>query len=192
MRDLEIRGAGSLIGEIQSGHLEEVGYDTYTRLLDEVLKEEQGIKIEEELDCQIDLNVTSYIPEEYIPDSNQKIEIYQDIALCKTEEDISNVLDEIIDRFGNPPPEIENLLEISRIKQLAKKKYITKIQSKMNGAVFTYDSNKFDNNSLSDLIKKYGTRLKFSSGIKPMITLKIDTHNDKDLFKEIKEYLEAY
>ena len=174
MRDLEIRGAGSLIGEIQHGHLEEVGYDTYCRILDEVLKEEQGLKVEEEIECQIDLNVTSYIPDTYISDQNQKIEIYQDIALCKNEEDIRNIIDELIDRFGNMPPEIENLLEISRIKSLAKPKYLTKIQSKRDGVVFTYDNNKFDNNCLSDLIKKYGNRIKFSSGIKPMITLKLE------------------
>ena len=77
MRDLEIRGAGSLLGEIQSGHLEQVGYDTYCSLLDEVVKEMQGVQVEPELDIQIDLNVTSYIPDEYIPDSAQKIEIYQ-------------------------------------------------------------------------------------------------------------------
>ena len=189
MRDLEIRGAGSLIGEIQHGHLEEVGYDTYCRILDEVLKEEQGIKVEEEINCQIDLNVTSYIPDSFISDQNQKIEIYQDIALCKNEEDISNVIDEIIDRFGNMPNEIENLLEISRIKQLAKEKYLIKIQSKGNNVVFTYDNNKFDNNSLSDLIKKYGNRIKFSSGLKPMITLKIEKRGEKVLLQEVKEFL---
>lgn len=189
MRDLEIRGAGSLIGEIQHGHLEEVGYDTYCRILEEVLKEEQGLDVEEEIDCQIDLNVTSYIPDDYICDQNQKIEIYQDIALCKTEEDIGNVIDEMIDRFGNMPNEIENLLEISRIKELAKSKYMTKIQSKGNAVVFTYDNNKFDNNSLSDLIKKYGNRIKFSSGIKPMITLKIEKTGEKELLQEVKEFL---
>ena len=189
MRDLEIRGAGSLIGEVQHGHLEEVGYDTYCRILDEVLKEEQGIKVEEEIECQIDLNVTSYIPDSFISDQNQKIEIYQDIALCKTEEDISNVIDEIIDRFGNMPDEIENLLEISRIKQLAKKKFLVKIQSKRNSVVFTYDTNRFDNNILSDLIKKYGNRINFSSGLKPMITLKIEKQGEKGLLQEVKEFL---
>lgn len=189
MRDLEIRGAGSLIGEIQHGHLEEVGYDTYCKILDEVLKEEQGIKVEEDIGCQIDLNVTSYIPDSFISDQNQKIEIYQDIALCKNEEDIRNVIDEIIDRFGNMPNEIENLLEISRIKQLAKEKYLTKIQSRGNSVVFTYDTNKFDNNSLSDIIKKYGNRIKFSAGIKPMITLKIEKQGEKGLLQEVKEFL---
>ena len=189
MRDLEIRGAGSLIGEIQHGHLEEVGYDTYCRILDEVLKEEQGLKVEEDVNCQIDLNVTSYIPDSYIKDQNQKIEIYQDIALCKNEEDISNIIDEIIDRFGNMPDEIENLLEISRIKQLAKKKNLIKIQSRKNSIVFTYESNKFDNTSLSDIIEKYGNRIQFSSGLKPMITLKLEKQGEKGILQEVKEFL---
>ena len=189
MRDLEIRGAGSLIGEIQSGHLEEVGYDTYTRLLNEVLKEEQGIKVEEEIECQIDLNVTSYIPDEYISDQNQKIEIYQDIALAKTEDDISNVVDELIDRFGNMPYEIENLLEISRIKQLAKKNNIIKIQSRRDAIIFTYENNKFNDDFISILIKKYGTKIRFSNGIKPMITLKIESQGEQAIIAKVKEYL---
>lgn len=189
MRDLEIRGAGSLVGEIQHGHLEEVGYDTYCRILDEVLKEEQGFTVEEEIECQIDLNVTSYIPDSYIKDQNQKIEIYQNIALCKTEEDIQNVVDEIIDRFGNMPNEIENLLEISRIKNSAKKKYLTKIQSRKDVVIFTYENNKFDNDALSDMIQKYGNRIKFASGIKPMVTLKIEKRGEKGLLQEVKEFL---
>ena len=192
MRDLEIRGAGSLIGEIQSGHLEEVGYDTYTRLLDEVLKEEQGIEVKEETDCQIDLNITSYIPDEYISDQNQKIEIYQDIALCKNEEDISNIVDELIDRFGEMPGEIENLLEISRIKQLAKKNNIIKIQSKRDAIVFTYENNSFKDNFISNLIDKYGNKIKFSNGIKPMITLKNEKHGEKELIEEVKEFLKNF
>ena len=74
-------------GEIQSGHLEQVGYDTYCRLLDEVVKEMQGIEVEKEQDIQIDMNISSYIPEEYIENSSQKIEVYQDIAISKTEEE---------------------------------------------------------------------------------------------------------
>lgn len=80
--------------------MEQVGYDTYCKLLDEVIKEEQGIsQVVEEKDVQIDINVSSYIPDEYIENGSQKIEIYQDIALCKAEEDVTNVIDEIIDRF---------------------------------------------------------------------------------------------
>lgn len=188
MRDLEIRGAGSLLGEIQSGHLEQVGYDTYCNLLDEVVKEMQGFEVEPDLDVQIELNVTSYIPDEYIPDSSQKIEIYQNIALCKNEEDIQNVVDEIIDRFGNMPSELQNLLDIARIKYLAKAQYINKIASKRTAVVFTFEQSKFKVD-IPRLIEKYKNKLKFSPGIKPMITLEIGTTNERQILNDITEFL---
>ena len=188
MRDLEIRGAGSLIGEIQSGHLEQVGYDTYCSLLDEVVKEMQGIEVEPELDIQIDLNVTSYISDEYISDSAQKIEIYQNIALCKNEEDIQNVVDEIIDRFGNMPPELENLLDIARIKYLAKAQYINKIASRRTAVVFTFEQSRF-NVDIPKLIDKYKNKIKFSPGVKPMITLEIGSTNERQILNDITAFL---
>ncbi len=191
MRDLEIRGAGSLLGEIQSGHLEQVGYDTYCNLLDEVVKEIKGIDVKPEIDTQIDLNVTSYIPDEYISDSNQKIEIYQDIALCKNEQDIQNVIDEIIDRFGNMPPELENLIDIARIKYLAKAQNISKIQSKKTAVVFTYDVNKLEID-IPSLVNKYGNKLKFSAGIKPMITLEIGSTNERQILNDVTEFLKNH
>ena len=190
MRDLEIRGAGSLLGEIQSGHLEQVGYDTYCNLLDEVVKEIKGIDVKPEVNVQIDLNVTSYIPDEYISDSNQKIEIYQDIALCKNEEDIQNIIDEIIDRFGNMPAELENLIDIARIKYLAKDLNISKIASKKTAVVFTFEEGKFDYD-VPNLVKKYGNRLKFSAGIKPMITLEIGTNNEMKILNDVTEFLKT-
>ena len=188
MRDLEIRGAGSLLGEIQSGHLEQVGYDTYCNLLDEVVKEMQGTEIEPDIDIQIDLNVTSYIPDEYIEDSAQKIEIYQNIALCRKEEDIQNVVDEIIDRFGNMPAELENLLDIARIKYLAKPFSISKIASKRTAVVFTFEQSKYEID-LQKLLKTYKNRIKFSPGIKTMITLEIGTTNERQILNDITEFL---
>ena len=188
MRDLEIRGAGSLLGEIQSGHLEQVGYDTYCNLLDEVVKELQGTEIEPDIDIQIDLNVTSYIPDEYIEDSAQKIEIYQNIALCRKEEDIQNVVDEIIDRFGNMPAELENLLDIARIKYLAKPFSISKIASKRTAVVFTFEQSKYEID-LQKLLKTYKNRIKFSPGIKTMITLEIGTTNERQILKDVTEFL---
>ncbi len=188
MRDLEIRGAGSLLGEIQSGHLEQVGYDTYCNLLDEVIKEMKGIQKEPDIDLQIDLDVTSYIPDEYISDSNQKIEIYQNIALCKNEEDIQNVVDEIIDRYGNMPKELENLLDIARIKYLSKPHYITKIASKKNSVLFTFEPQKF-NIDIIKLIEKYKTKIKFQPGLKPMITLDIENKTEKQILKETTKFL---
>ena len=192
MRDLEIRGAGSLIGEIQHGHLEEVGYDTYCRLLDEVLKEEQGIEVKPEINIQIDLNITSYIPDSYISDSNQKIEIYQDIALCKNEKDIQDIIDELIDRFGDIPHEVETLIEISRIKQLARESGIEKIANKRNSIVFTYNNDLFDNSKINKVVKKYGNKVSFSPGIKPVITLKINENSEENILLETKNFLKSY
>ena len=192
MRDLEIRGAGSLLGEIQSGHLEQVGYDTYCNLLDEVVKEMKGIEVRPETDIQIDLNVTSYIPDEYISDSNQKIEVYQDIALCKNEEDIQNIIDEIIDRFGNMPEELENLIDIARIKYLAKELHIEKIASRKTAVVFTFEANSSENKFEIDiprLVKEYGTRIKFSAGIKPMITLEIGSNSARKILNDTTKFL---
>ena len=195
MRDLEIRGAGSLLGEIQSGHLEQVGYDTYCDLLDQVVKEIKGIEVKPEVDIQIDLDITSYIPDSYIEDSSEKIDIYQKIALCRTEEDIQNVVDEVIDRFGNMPEELNNLLEIARIKQLCKLTAIVKITEKKNkntgskNVVFYFDKDKFDTNVVVPLINKYGTDIKFSNAIQPYVTLFLKKLTEKQLIKEIKEFL---
>lgn len=188
MRDLEIRGAGSLLGEIQSGHLEQVGYDTYCSLLDEVVKEMKGIEIRPDIDIQIDLNVTSYIPEHYISDSNQKIEVYQNIALCRNEEDIQNVIDEIIDRFGNMPPELENLIDIARVKYLAKDINISKIANKKTAVVFTFEQSNLEID-VQKLIQIYKTKIKFSPGIKPMITLEMDTNNERQTLNYVTEFL---
>ena len=192
MRDLEIRGAGSMLGEIQSGHLEQVGYDTYCNLLDEVIKEMKGIEIRQDVEIQIDLNVTSYIPDEYISESSQKIEIYQNIALCKNEEDLQNVIDELIDRYGNMPEQLENLIDIARIKYLAKELKIEKIASRKTAVIFTFapQAQKEDNLiDITEIIKKYGTKIKFSSGIKQMVTLEISNEKEKIILKEVTDFL---
>ena len=188
MRDLEIRGAGSLLGEIQHGHMEQVGYEMYCKLLDEVIKEMQGIEVKEEVDVQIDLNISSYIPDEYISDSSQKIEIYQDIALCRTEEDIANIVDELIDRYGNMPTEVENLLEIVRIKELCRKANIVKLSKKNSGFVFYFDSSKFDFSVVDSLIKEYGNLVSFSPGKEPYVTLRSKAMKVSEEFEEIKNF----
>lgn len=177
-------------GEIQSGHLEQVGYDTYCNLLDEVVKEMKGIEIRKEEDIQIDLDVTSYIPDEYISDSDQKIEIYQNIALCKNEEDIQNVIDEVIDRFGNMPEQLENLIDIARIKYLAKALHIEKITSRKSAVLFTFNPNSVrDVIDIPEIVKVYGNRIKFSSGIKPMVTLEIKENSDRKVLREVTNFV---
>ena len=189
MRDLEIRGAGSLLGEMQHGHMEQVGYDTYCKLLDEVVKEMKGIQVQEEQDIQIDVNISSYIPDKYINNGSQKIEIYQNIALCRTEDDVQNVIDEIIDRYGAMPKELENLIDIARIKELCRKANIIKIAERMNGVVFYFDKSKYDPAIIDKLIKKYEFYIKFSTGIEPYVTLRTKHETDKMLIENIKEFL---
>ena len=189
MRDLEIRGAGSLLGEIQHGHMEQVGYDTYCKLLDEVVKEMQGIEVREEQDVQIDINISSYIPDSYIDSGSQKIEVYQNIALCRNEEDIQNIIDELIDRYGVMPKELENLLEVARIKELARKANIIKVAQRRESVVFYFDKNKYNPEMIDKLIKKYEFNIKFSTGIEPYVTLKTKMGSDEKLVEEIKEFL---
>ena len=183
-RDLQIRGAGSIFGEFQSGHMEQVGYDMYSRLLNEVIKEEKGEKVEENVDITIDLNISAYIPDTYIEDSSQKIEIYQDIANCKTEEDIENIIDEVIDRYGELPDEVNNLIEIAKIKNMARSKNIIKIQSRPMGIVFTFTE--FNNENVDNLLEKYKNNIHFSASGKPYVTLKVD----KDEIQQTKNFIE--
>ena len=187
MRDLEIRGAGSILGEIQHGHMDEVGYDMYCKLLDEVIKEMKGIDIKEEQDVQIDISVSSFLPDDYIVNSNQKIEVYQNIALCKNEKDIQNVTDEIIDRYGDIPTEAQNLLEIARIKNKCRNLEITKIFQKQNKIVFSFEAEYFKMEWVDVLLKTYNNQIKFSPAKDPYITYELK--NDKDILKEVQIFL---
>ncbi len=170
--------------------MEQVGYDTYCNLLDEVIKQMQGIEIEDTKDVQIDINISSYIPDEYISESSQKIEIYQNIALCKTQEDIENVIDEIIDRYGDLPSELENLIEVSRIKRMCEQKHIIKLSQRMENVVFTFDNKKFDLKVVEKLVDKYKNKIKFSTG-NPYITLNVRSNSQKEIVKQIKEFIES-
>ena len=189
MRDLEIRGAGSMLGEMQHGHMEQVGYDTYCKLLDEVIKEMQGIEVVEEQDVQIDLAVSSYIPDNFIENSSQKIEIYQNIALCRTEEELQNVIDEVIDRYGRLPKELENLIDIARIKQLARKANILKIAQRENGIVFYFVKEKIKPEMVNALITKYPMLVKFSNAVEPYVTLRIK--ENENIMEKAKEFLKT-
>ena len=187
MRDLEIRGAGSLLGEMQHGHMDQVGYDTYCKLLDEVVKESKGIKVEEENDVTIDLDVSSYIPDSYIDNSTQKIEVYQNIALCRNEEDIKAVTESILDRFGKMPKEMSSLIGIAKIKQICKNLGVTKVAQKENKVVFYFSPESFTLN-VADLIAEYSNRIKFSTGVNPYVTFTLKT--TENIIEEVLEFLQ--
>jgi transcription-repair coupling factor (superfamily II helicase) len=128
MRDLEIRGAGNLIGAQQHGHLAALGFELYSQMLKEAVQELKGEKIEEKVETSIEVQVDAYLPDPYIGDRQIKASLYQRMVMIENEAELSEMLDELIDRFGTPPREVENLLKIVRIKWLASALKIEQIQ----------------------------------------------------------------
>ena len=130
MRDLEIRGAGNLLGAEQSGHMEAVGYDLYCKMLNEAVKEAKGMEVEEKFETSIDINTSAYIPPTYVANEMQKLDIYKRIAGIETEEEVEEMLEELIDRFGEPPKSVQNLLTIARLKYMAHSVYVREVSQK--------------------------------------------------------------
>jgi len=174
---------------MQHGHMEQVGYDTYCKILDEKIKESKGIEVKEELDVTIDINVSSYIPDDYIENNSQKIEVYQNIALCRTKEDIDNTITDIEDRFGKMPKEMISLIGIAEIKEMCKNVGIIKVMQRQNNIVFFIQQEVFDMD-IGELVHKYEDRIKISSGVNPYITYRLK--NTANVIGEVKEFLDGY
>ena len=128
MRDLEIRGAGNLLGSEQHGHLDAVGYDLYIKLLNEAVLEEKGISVEERFETKINTVYDAFIPERYIKSSSQRMEIYKKIAHIENEDDRCDILNELKDRFGKIPKETDTLISIALIKAYASKAKFKKVE----------------------------------------------------------------
>lgn len=133
MRDLEIRGAGSILGGEQHGNMEAVGYDMYLKLLADAVKEENGEEVKEELPCTVDLSISAHIPPDYIESLPARLGIYRRIAEIKNDEDVSDIIDELIDRFGDPPREVEGLISVARLRQTAAANGIYEIKEDAGG-----------------------------------------------------------
>jgi len=136
MRDLEIRGAGNLLGSQQHGHMNNVGYELYMRLLSEAVAEEKGEVVKEKTSSLIDLTVDAFIPESYVQSSNMRMDIYKKIASCDSEDDFDDLTDEMIDRFGDIPRPVSQLFEVARVKRAAERAGITKVSQ--SGSVIKY------------------------------------------------------
>lgn len=133
MKDLEIRGAGNLLGKMQHGHMEAVGYDLYCKMLNEAVKHLKGIDLREDFQTTIDLDINAFIPAEYILNEFQKLDIYKRIAAIENEEECDDMRKELSDRFGSLPKEVENLLQISLIRARAHRMYVEEIKGKKDG-----------------------------------------------------------
>ena len=172
MRDMEIRGAGNILGGEQHGHMEAVGYDMYLHLLSEALQREKGEKVDEYgEECLVDLQVEAHIPESYISDLNQRLDIYRRIADIRTHEDALDVTDELIDRFGEPPASVNGLVQVALLRNRASALGIREIKQQNEKLLLFRES--FDMERVSALIAAMHGRVMLSAGTKPYISVKI-------------------
>ena len=190
MRDLEIRGAGNLLGAEQSGHMVDVGYDMYMKLLNEAVLEERGIPVPQRADCSADLAVAANIPDRYIPSSEQRMDIYRRIAIIRTEEEADDLLDELIDRYGDPPPGVNALIQVAILRGVAGNAGITDIVQKQGELRFTVKE--FDMEKVSELYARpaYKGKLRVEAGSKPCLSLKIKSK--KNVIDEAREFALAW
>lgn len=187
MRDLEIRGTGNLLGVEQHGHIETIGYDLYVKFLNQAIKKLKGEEIKETVDTTIDLSVDGYIPSKYIEDEEQKIEVYKKIAAVKEKEDYSELVDELVDRFGDIPKEVENLLDISYIKNNAGDYYIQNITQANRVITLEFSSAKHITPDLIHyLSEKYGKAIGFDLSKTPSFSYRYR----KDLLNELKDIID--
>ena len=164
MRDLEIRGAGNLLGEAQSGHMEAVGYDLYCKMLNEAVLQLKGGGEEEIYTTTIDINIDAYIPDSYIKNEYQKLDVYKRIAAIETEEEMDDMTEELIDRFGDIPRKVQQLLHIAALKGLAHSAYVTAVEQKGESYRFVmYEKAKIDPQRIPPLLQKYGNTLVFKT-----------------------------
>lgn len=171
MRDLEIRGAGSVLGEAQSGHIADVGYDLYCKLLNESVRQAKGEDVsKEDFDTSIDLDMDAFIPDSYIGNGAQKMDIYRRIASISTQNEYDDMLEELLDRFGDPPKSVQNLLQAALLKAMAHQDYLTDVTQKGNVIRLTfYEKAKIDVTKLQAFISFYGGRMKMTAGKAPVL-----------------------
>ena len=169
MRDLEIRGAGNLLGTSQHGHIEAVGYDLYCKMLNEAVRKMKGeITEEQDYETSVEIKVDAFIPVSYIKNELQKLDVYKRIAEIETEEEKSDMVDELVDRFGEPPKSVMNLLTIALLKAKAHKAYITEITSKKDTLRFAmYPKAKIDPAGIPELISSMKRKLRFVPEAEP-------------------------
>ncbi|MCL2427031.1 MAG: transcription-repair coupling factor [Oscillospiraceae bacterium] len=173
MRDLEIRGAGSLLGAEQSGHMISVGYDMYLKLLEEAVLEEKGEKSTSKVECTADLTVSAGIPEKYVPSAQQRMDIYRRIALIRSEEDCDDIIAELIDRYGDPPQQVVALTSVAMLRSEASQLGIKEISQKEG--LLKFKLTDFNMESISKLytLPDYTGRVKVLAGTDPVLTLKL-------------------
>ena len=172
MRDLQIRGAGNLLGAQQHGHMDSVGYDMYMQLLNQAINEERGIETKARLsECLIDLKVSAFIPEDYIDSSLARVDIYKKIAAIENEQDVSDIVDELIERFGDPPREVLALMDVSLIRAQCTACGVTELTEKNKMLIIKFA--KFDMKKIANVISAMKGNMFFSAGTDPYLSCRV-------------------
>ena len=172
MRDLELRGAGNLLGAEQHGHMNAVGYDLYCKMLSEAVKEAKGIHTMEDFETTIDLNMDAFIPDSYISNEFQKLDTYKRIAGIESQQDYDDMLEELLDRFGEMPRAVLNLLAIAKLKALCHQAYVTEIKQLGKEVRITlYEKARLNPSGIPELMKKYRRGLTFKAEQEPKFIL---------------------
>ncbi len=188
MRDLEIRGAGSILGGDQHGNMESVGYDMYLKLLSEAVNEENGEAVKDDIPCTVDLNVSAHIPESYIESLSARLGIYKRIANIRTDEDASDVIDELCDRFGEPPQTVMGLINIAILRNKAANADIAEITGTTNTAILHINSIRPE--VISKLTDYFGNRFMLNATGKPVYTISLSKGQKmSDLVSELGKAL---
>ena len=173
MRDLEIRGAGNLLGVRQHGHMEAVGYDLYCKMLNEAVGTLKGGRVQEDFATTIDLDVDAFIPPAYIVNEVQKLDIYKRIAGIENVKERDDMKDELLDRFGEIPKSVDNLLRIALVRVAAHRLYMTEVRGKNERIAFTFRPDAdLDPARIPELLQKYGSSLNFTAYGTPFLTYK--------------------
>ena len=168
MQDLEIRGAGNLLGQRQSGHMNAVGYDMYCKLLNEAVKRKRGEEVVSEEPVTVDLDIDAYIPDTYIASENQKIDVYKRISCITSKEEADDMKDELTDRFGNIPQSVDNLLKVAYLRTIAREVFVTDITQKGQGIEFAVRQDAaYDPNKIAPFIAAQKGKVKLIPGGKP-------------------------
>lgn len=190
MRDLEIRGAGNLLGAEQHGHMASIGYDLYCKLLEESVNKMKGLPQKVKKETSLELQIDAFIPDWYIPKESQRIQMYKKMVVIDSMEELYDVQEEIEDRFGDLPIAVSNLLMISYIKSIAQNLKIYSINMKNNQVNLYMEKDEFINMKvIGELVKLYGRRIMINASDEPYISLKLTKLIDKQL-DQIKEILE--
>lgn len=190
MRDLEIRGAGNLLGMSQSGHMEAVGYDLYCKMLNDEILRQKGQHVEDSIETEIDITIDAYIPATYVKNELQKLDLYKRISGIGSEEAYEDMIDEMVDRYGDMPMPVKNLLHIALLKEKAKEAFIVSVIQKGNSISFVMNPNaKVQVERIDEFLKKYRNRMKLKMQTVPTFMLDISGEKKNQLLKCVESVI---